>query len=331
MSVAGDVSLTAALSGYAHTDGLASGAVRPVGIDLQVLNLPVEEIFYRFLRYREWHVSELSLAKYVSLRAAGDDSLTAIPVFPSRVCRHSSIFVRRGGITHPKQLAGARVGVPEWAQTASVYTRSLLMHEWGIALADVEWLQAGVNQPGRQEKVALHLPAGVSVTPVPDRSLGEMLASGDLDAVFSAHPPQVFEDGHPDVVRLFPEYEQVEREYVARTGIFPIMHVVALRADVTERWPWVAANLVAAFDQAKETTLRWLGEMTASRVPVPWMANRVEESRRLLGGDPWPYGVDANRTTLEAFTRFAHEQGVARRLVSVEELFPPQVLGSYRV
>jgi 4,5-dihydroxyphthalate decarboxylase len=325
------VSLTAAISGYAHTDDLACGRVRPVGVDLHILSLPIEEIFYRFLRYREWHVSELSLAKYVSLRAAGDETLTAIPVFPSRVCRHSSIFVRRGGITHPKQLSGARVGVPEWAQTASVYTRALLMHEWGIPLADVEWLQAGVNQPGRREKVALQLPEGVSLTPVPDRSLGAMLVEGDIDAVLSAHPPRVFEDGHPEVVRLFADYEAVERDYVTRTGIFPIMHVVVLRSDVAERWQWVAANLLAAFEEAKELALARLEEMTASRLPVPWIACRVEDSRRLLGGDPWPYGVEANRTTLEAFTRFAHEQGVARRRVAVEELFAPQVLGSYRV
>ena len=326
-----NVSLTMAMSGYDHVRDLASGAVRVEGVDLTTLALPVEEIFYRFLKYREWHISELSFAKYVAMRAAGDTTLTAIPVFPSRVCRHSSIFVRRGGPSDPKELAGARIGLPEWAQTAAVYTRSLLVHEWGIGLDEVRWFQAGVNEAGREEKVGVHVPPGVSLTRVADRSLDEMLHAGEVDAVFSAHPPASFERGDPDIVRLFEDYEQVEREYVERTGIFPIMHVVAIRSDVAEAWPWVAANLFAAFEQAKRASVARLSEMTASRVPVPWLPSRLEEMSRLLGGDPWPYGVDANRATLEAFTRFAHEQGVALRRLEPEELFAPQVLGRHRV
>src|SRR3981081_2273642 len=208
-----------AISRYDHVRDLTSGTVRAEGIDLTTLNLPVEEIFYRFLHHREWHVSELSLAKYVALRAAGDESICAIPVFPSRVCRHSSIFVRPDGPRQPAQLAGARIGVPEWAQTASVYTRSLLMHEWGVPLTDVHWVQAGVNQPGRREKVELHLPPGVTLSSVTDRSLDEMLHAGDLDAVFPAPPPASFERGDPGIVRLFADHEPGEREDGARRCI----------------------------------------------------------------------------------------------------------------
>jgi len=323
--------LTMAMSGYDHVRDVSSGAIRAEGIDITTLTLPVEEIFYRFLRHREWHVSELSLAKYVSLRAAGDESICAIPVFPSRVCRHSSIFVRPDGPRDPRQLSGARIGLPEWAQTAAVYTRSLLVHEWGIPLRDVQWVQAGVNQPGRQEKVELNLPDGVVLSREPDRSLDEMLRAGDLDAVFSAHPPASFERGDSQIVRLFPDFEPVEREYVARTGIFPIMHVVVIRADVLESAPWVARNLFTAFTRAKQASLDRLSEMTASRVPLPWAPVRLEEARQLIGPDPFPYGVDGNRVTLEAFTRYAHEQGVAARRLEPEELFAPQVLGQYRV
>lgn len=323
--------LTVALSGYDHTRDLASGEVTVEGIDLNVLTLPVEEIFYRFLHHREWEVSELSLAKYVSLRAAGDTSVTAIPVFPSRLCRHSSIFVSADGLAGPGDLRGARIGIPEWAQTASVYTRSLLVHEWGIPLQEVRWFQAGVNQPGRREKVAIRLPDGVSLTPVPDRSLDEMLHAGDLDAVFSAHPPESFERRNPGIVRLFPDYEPVEREYVERTGIFPIMHVIVIRSDVLETNPWIAGNLLSAFSRAKDRSLGRLDEMTASRAPIPWLSTRLADARRILGEDPWPYGVDANRTTLEAFTTFAAEQGVAERKLAAEELFAPQVLAQYRI
>ena len=323
--------LTMAMSGYDHVRDLSTGTVRAEGVELTTLTLPVEEIFYRFLRYREWHVSELSLAKYVALRAAGDDSLAAIPVFPSRVCRHSSIFVRPDGPRDPGQLAGARIGLPEWAQTAAVYTRSLLAHEWGIRLQDVHWVQAGVNQPGRQEKVDLHLPPGVTLSREPDRSLDEMLHAGDLDAVFSAHPPASFERGEEGIVRLFPDFEPVEREYVARTGIFPIMHVIVIRADVLRTAPWVAQNLFTAFVRAKEASLARLADMTASRVPLPWAPGLLADMRELIGTDPWPYGLEPNRVTLDAFARYAHEQGVAARRLDPEELFVPQVLGQYRV
>lgn len=325
------LSLTMAMSDYDHVRDLAAGTVRVEGVELTALTLPVEEIFYRFLRYREWHVSELSFAKYVALRAGGDDSIKAIPVFPSRVCRHSSIYVRPDGPRDPAQLAGARIGLPEWAQTAAVYTRSLLTHEWGIPLRDVHWVQAGVNQPGRQEKVQLHLPDGVRLTREPDRSLDEMLHAGDLDAVFSAHPPESYQRGDPGITRLFPDYEPVEREYVTKTGIFPIMHVVVIRADVLDRDPWVAQNLFTAFTAAKDASVARLAEMTASRVPLPWAPVRLAEMARLIGPDPWPYGVEANRLTLDAFTRYAHEQGVAVKRLEPEELFTPEVLGQYRV
>ena len=323
--------LTLAQSGYDHLRDLETGAVRVEGVDLTVLTLPIEEIFFRFLRYREWHVSELSFAKYLSLRASGDTSLVAIPVFPSRVCRHSSIYVRPDGPQTPKELAGGRIGVPEWAQTASVYTRALLQHEWGIPLQDVSWFQAGVNTPGRAEKVTLSLPAGVSLTPVADRCLDDMLREGELDAIFSAHPPESFDRGEPHIVRLFPDYRSVERDYVARTGVFPIMHVTVIRGDVLEDAPWVAANLYAALCEAKRRSVDRLSEMTASRLPLAWVPSLVEEMRGLLGPDPFPYGVEENRPTLEAFTRWAHEQGVASRLVEPEELFAPQVLDRYRV
>lgn len=325
------VRLTLAISEYEHVRDLTSGTVRPEGIDLTCLSLPIEEIFFRFIHYREWDVSELSFAKYLALRASGDDSLTALPVFPSRVCRHSSIFVRPDGPTKPEDLAGARIGVPEWAQTAAVYTRSLLMHEWKIPLESVEWYQAGVNQPGRREKVALYLPKGVQLTPVGDRSLDEMLRAGDLEAIFSAHPPASFERGEPGIVRLFPDFEEMERDYVKRTGIFPIMHVLAMKSSVLEESPWVARNLFSAFDEAKRRCEDRLGEMTASRIPLPWAPLRLAEARELFGGQLWPYGLEANRTTLAAFVDFAAEQGVISRTVPLEALFPPQLLDEYRV
>src|SRR6202035_3720599 len=198
-----EVPLTRAISRYDHVEDLVSGRVVPEGIRLTCLSLPIEEIFFRFLKYREWDVSEVSFAKYASLISQAAGSLTAIPFFPSRIFRHSSIFVRRdGAVRTPQDLAGKRIGLPEWAQTAAVYSRGLLAHQYGIDLAGIEWIQAGVNEPGRGEKVALNLPPGIRLTPAPTKSLSRMLVEGEVDAVFSAHPPDCFESGEANITQL---------------------------------------------------------------------------------------------------------------------------------
>src|SRR5277367_5048918 len=204
---AGRLLLTIAISDYDHVRDFASGAVRAEGIEVTFLTLTIEEIFFRFTKFREWDVSEMSMGKYVSLLSQGDRSLSAIPVFPSRVFRHSSIYVRRDGpVRAPADLKGRKVGLPEWAQTAAVYSRGALMHQYGLRLQDIDWYQAGVNQPGRAEKVALNLPAGTRYTALPDKTLNDMLLAGELDAVLTAHPPDAFEHGDPRIVRLFENY-----------------------------------------------------------------------------------------------------------------------------
>ena len=326
------VHLTLAISDYDHVRELTSGAIEPEGIELTCLNLTVEEIFYRFVRFREWEVSELSMAKYVALTSQGDASLAAIPVFPSRIFRHSAIYVRAdGGLRQPADLAGRRVGVPEWAQTAGIYTRGALVHQYGVRLEDIEWYQAGVNQPGREEKVDLRLPPGVRLTPVPDRTLDQMLLSGELAAIVTAHPPASFKARHPDVVQLFPDVIAVEEAYWRATGIFPIMHTVAIRREVLAAHPWVAMNLYRAFEEAKRRSVARALDWSAPRFPVPWVTERAGRARALFGEDFWPYGVDANRPTLEAFLRFAHEQGVAHRPLDVDDLFPAEVRSVFRV
>jgi 4,5-dihydroxyphthalate decarboxylase len=328
----GRLALSLAISEYDHVRDLASGEVRAQGISLNVLSFAVEEIFHRFTRYREWEVSEMSMGKYSSLVSQGDTTVSAIPVFPSRVFRHSSIYVRKGGtVRTPQDLRGKRVGLPEWAQTAAVYTRGMLVHEYGVSLDQVEWVQAGVDEPGRQEKVELKLPKGVRVTARPDLSLDRMLREGEIDAAMSAHAPRSFEAHHPDIVRLFPDYRGVEEAYFRKTGIYPIMHVIAVRSEVLARFPWVATNLMEAFESAKGRSLVRSREITASRFPVPWIAEIADRAAELFGGDPMPYGIAANRTTLEAYLRFAHEQGVCHKLLQPDDLFPPEVRTTFKV
>jgi 4,5-dihydroxyphthalate decarboxylase len=322
--------LTMAIGDYDHVRDLALGAVRPEGIDLNVLNLPVEEIFFRFTKHREWDVSEMSFAKVVSLLSQDDRSIVPLPVFVSRVFRLSSIYVRPDGpVKAPADLRGKRIGVPEWAQTAAIYSRGYLVHELGIPLAAIEWVQAGVNESGRVEKVALNLPPDVRLQRAPDKTLNGMLLAGELDAVLSARPPQAFAAGQ--VMRLYPSYRDAEEAWFRKTGIFPIMHVVALRRDVFDRDPWVAMNLAKAFEEAKRRSLARLGDITASHAPLAWLGDYVARLRELFGDDPFPYGVEPNRRTLDAFLRYAFEQGVCHRLLEAEHLFPEQVRTQFRI
>jgi 4,5-dihydroxyphthalate decarboxylase len=317
--------LSLAMRGYDHVRDLVQGEVRAEGIDLVPMELPVEEIFFRFTRHREWHVSEMSFGKVAALAARGDPGFVCLPVFPSRVFRHSAIYVRPGaGIAEPKDLERRRVGIPEWAQTAGVYARGLLVHEYGVDLASMRWFQAGVREPGRIEKVELSLPAGVSITAMPERTLSEMLASGELDAAVSALAPAGGE-------RLFADYPAVELAYWKKTRVFPIMHVVVLRTDVYQRDRWAAVNLARAFEEAKRRSLARAAEMNAALVPVPWLPDLVARWRAEAGEDFWPYGVEPNRATLQAFLQYAHEQGVCRRRLAVEELFAPETLERARI
>jgi len=324
--------LTLALGDYDHTRDVVHGVVRPEGIELTWLNLPVEEIFFRFLKFREWDISEISFAKYVSLRSQDDHSLVALPVFVSRAFRLSSIYVRPGGpVKEPADLRGKRIGVPEWAQTASIYSRGFIVHDLGIPLAAIDWLQAGVNQAGRAEKVALKLPDGVRYRSVSDRSLNDMLLAGEIDAMLSAREPAAFADGSGRIVRLYPRYREAEEAYFKRTGVFPIMHTIALRHEVLDAHPWAAMNLYKAFEAAKRRSIERLADVTASHAPLAWLGDYVSRMRELFGSDPWPYGIEQNRRTLEAFLQYAFEQGVCHRLLTPEELFPPQVQAVHKI
>jgi 4,5-dihydroxyphthalate decarboxylase len=328
----GNLRLSLAIGEYDHVRDLLDGTVTIGGVDLTVLRLPIEEIFYRSTFHHEFDVSEMSFAKIVALASQDDTSFVALPVFPSRVFRHSSIYVRSdSGLTDPRQLAGKRVGVPEWAQTAAVYSRGLIAHDYGVDLASIHWHQAGVNQPGRREKVKLKLPPGLTLTVVSDSSLSQMLLDGALDAVLSARPPAPLLAGDPRIRRLFDDPRSVEEAYFRDTGIFPIMHVVAMRRTLYERHPWLAMNLYKAFEEAKRRSVERASDITASFYPLPWTGDLVRSAQSLFGADIWPYGIDANRVTLDAFLRYAFEQGVCHRRLTPEALFPPEVATRYKV
>ena len=326
------VHLSLAVCDYEHVREITQGLVRADGITLTPLIFPsIEEITFRFIKSLEWDVSELSFGKYIALTSQGIAPMVAIPVFPSRVHRHSAIYVRGDrGIKTAKDLEGRAVGIPEWAQTAGIYVRGILAEEYGADLAKIRWLQAGVNEPGRAEKVELKLPAGVSYRSRPDTSLSAMLASGEIDAVISARAPgAVFPGGA--VARLFPNHRAEEERFFKKTGIFPIMHLITIRRAVIEQHPWIAMNLFKMFDEAKRRCFGRLRDFTCARIPLPWAAAITDEIAAAFGSDPYPYGIAESRPTLEAFCRYAHDQGVTRARMTIEDLFPPEVRATARV
>ena len=326
------VPLTLAISHYDHVSELMTGRVEVEGVELTPLRLQIEEIFFRMFNHRDFDASEVSMGKFSSLISQGNSPFVGIPVFPSRVCRHSSIYIRKNGsVKQPSDLKGKRVGVPEWAQTASVYSRGLLQHQYGVDLSSIEWVQAGVDQPGRQEKVKLNLPAGIRYRSAPDKSLGGMLLSGELDAILTAHAPLCFEHGDPNVEQMFPDYLEIEQRYVQETGIFPIMHAIAIKREIVEKYPWIAANLFAAFEEAKRRSVKRALNNTSSALPIPWGYEFAKRMQAIVGEELLPYGIDANRKTLDAFLQYGFEQGVLHKRMQPEDLFPPQVHRSFRV
>jgi 4,5-dihydroxyphthalate decarboxylase len=324
--------LTLAATDYDHVRDLVDGAVTADGIVLTGMVLPVEEIFFRFIKNQEWDVSEMSFGKFIGFAAQGNSPFVGIPVFPSRVFRHSAFYVRADrGIKSPKDLEGKTVGIPEWAQTAGIYARGFLAETAGVDLGKIKWVQAGMNEAGREEKVEFKLPPGIQYSQRRDTSVSAMLLSGELDAAISARVPNAFSQGGGKIARLYPEYRGEEMRYFESTGIFPIMHVIAMRRALFERYPWVAMNLFKAFEAAKERSLGRINDLTASRIPVPWSASVAGEWGKAFGADPFPYGVEANRKTLDAFCRFAHSQGVTAKKMTPDELFPKEVRASVRV
>jgi 4,5-dihydroxyphthalate decarboxylase len=195
--------------------------------------------------------------------------------------------------------------------------------------SDINWVQGGLENPGRREKFPLNLPPGFPLTAAPDgRSLSQMLAEGELDVVMAARRPSVFTSGHPKVRRLYPDYRAAERDYFRKTGIFPIMHAVGVRRDIHDKHPWLAASIYKAFVQAKRLSEAEFAETTALKIGLPWVNAEYDATRELMGDDFWSYGLnDANRRTLAAMARYSYQQGLAVRLISVEEMFAESTIG----
>ncbi len=325
------VELTLAMHDYDHTRDVVTGKVPVEGVRLRTVELTPPELNARFSKLREWEISEFGLGKYIALRAGGDDGITAIPVFPARAFRQSAIYVAAdSSLEALEELAGKRVGIPEWAQTAVVWARGLLADHHGVDLTTIDWYQAGVDEPGRAEKVAIQLPAGVRLTARPDATLQELLLGSELDAIITAQPPKAFASTDGRIRRLLREPRAAEEAYFRATGIFPIMHLIAIRRDAYDADPWIARNLLTAFETAKQRSDERLADPMSPRMPLPWSADDASRARHVFGGDPYAYGIEPNRRTLDALLDYATAQGIAARRLEVDELFAPTVRETIR-
>jgi 4,5-dihydroxyphthalate decarboxylase len=324
--------LTLACEDYDRTRPLKDGLIKPEGIDLNYLVMSVEEIFWRMMKYEEFDASELSMGAFLTAAARGRRPFIAIPVFPSRTFRHRCIFVNTSsGIQRPEDLRGKRMGVPEYSMTAAVWLRGLFEHEYGIPPKDIHWIQAGEENPGRKDRVDFEMPTGVRLESKADRTLNEMIETGEIDAMMSPRMPTCFLQGSPSVRRLFPNYKQAEMDYFKKTGLFPIMHVIVIKRSIYDREPWVAQTLYKAFCAAKDLCMRELYDTNILRVSLPWTSAEYEETRYLMTADYWPYGLAPNRANLETLHGYLYEQGLIKQKLDLDELFARETREAFKI
>ena len=318
---------------YDRTRALQDGSVAPDGIDLNYLDMPVEETFFRMLRHQEFDLAELSLSSYTVSLHKPERPFVALPAFPSRFFRHSCIYVNaKSGIRQASDLIGKKVGNPEYQMTAPVWIRGILSDHYGVPVDSVTYFTGGEEEPGRGEKLKLDLPANIKVHPIgPEQTLSKMLLDGEIDALYTARMPSSFLNGGGRVVRLFENYEQVERDYFRETGIFPIMHVVAMKRETYEANRWIAQSMMKALRESQRRTYEDLRETAALKAMLPWLTSHVEQVRREMGEDFWPYGFEKNEATLKTFLRYHFEQGLSKRLVEPKELFAPESLEAFKI
>lgn len=325
--------LSIAIGDYDRNRPLIDGRVRIDGVDPVVMTLDPEEIFFRAFRHAEFDICEMSLSSYSVQTARGTCAYVGIPAFVSRAFRHTSIYIRTDrGIRTPADLKGRRVGVPEYQLTACVWARALLEDDYGVRPADITWVRGGIEEPGRPEKIAVQLPGDVRLEHAPDgRSLNALLEAGDIDAFIGPRAPSCFDRGHAAVDRLFADPTATAADYFRRTGVFPIMHLVGVRRSLAEAHPWLPAACLKAFEQSKAVALARLADTSATKVTLPFVEEQLKAARALMGDDFWPYGVTANRATIDHFLDHHHRQGLSHRRLSVDELFHPATLESARI
>ena len=328
-----DVPITIACGNYDRCRAIKDGRVKVEGCATTYLPLYPEEIFFRAFKYQEFDVSELSFSSYIRTVAAGTSAYVGIPAFVSRLFRHSGIYVRAdAGIEKPEDLRGKRVGLPEYQITAVVWMRGMMQHEYGVKPADIHWRSGGQEEAGRDERTPLKPIPGLDLQPIgKEQTLVSMLRDGELDALFTARGPSSFLRGEPHIRRLFPNTRAAEQAYWKKTKMFPLMHLVGIRKELVEQYPWLPTSVYKAFCEAKALAMVDLFDVNALMTTLPWLIPEAEETSALMGKDFWAYGIHENMREIEALTQYAYEQGLVDRKVTAEELFHPSMFEISRV
>jgi 4,5-dihydroxyphthalate decarboxylase len=328
----GKLNLSIGIGNYDRVRPLADGNIQMDGVDPTFMFLDPEEIFFRAFRHAEFDICELSLSSFTVKTANGDNPYVGVPVFPSRCFRHTAIYVRTDRIKSPADMKGKLIGLPEYQLTANVWARAILEDDHGVKPADIRWIRAGLEQPGRVEKISLNLPPDVEVSNAsPDKTLNQMLADGEIDGLIAPRAPSCFEAGHPDVGYLFPDTVAAASDYFSRTGIFPIMHLLGIRRDLVEAHPFLPMAALKAFTAAKDLAIARLIDPAASKVTLPFLEESLARAIKLMGTDYWPYGLENNRKLLETFLHHHHSQGLSSRKLRPEDLFHSSTVESFKI
>ena len=325
--------LSIAVGNYDRVRPLIDGDVQIEGVDPFILPQDPEEIFFRAFRHADYDICELSLSSYSVKTAAGTSPYVAVPIFPSRAFRHTSIYIRTDrGIRAPADLKGKRVGVPEYQLTANVWVRLFLEQDYGLKPSDVAWVRGGYEDAGRVEKITLNLPGDVRLETAPEgRTISGMLENGELDAVIGPRAPSCFDRGAPHVTYLFDDPQAAAAGWYKRTGLFPIRHTLGIKKSLVEQYPWLPGSVAKAFEKSKALALARLTDTSATKITLPFVEDHLRAARRLMGQDFWSYGFQENRHVLDAFLRQHHAEGLSSRLLAAEELFHPASLESFKI
>lgn len=324
--------LSIAMGDYDRTRALFDGRVQIDGVDPVYMLLNPEEMFFRAMRSADFDITELSFSSYLVKHSRGECPYIAVPVFLSRAFRHTSIYVRKDRISKPEDLKGKRIGVPEYQLTANVWARSILEDDYGVRPEDVTWVRGGIDTAGRPEKIKLQLPPQVRVEAAPEgTTISELLDRGEIDGFMAPRPPSSSALANPNIGWLFDDPTAVAKDYYKRTGVFPIMHVAAIRRELADKHPWLPAAVLKAFGHSKAAALELLSDTSATKVTLPFVEEQLKAARETMGDDYWSYGVAPARKTLETFVRHHHSQGLSPRLMAVEELFHPATYESYSI
>ncbi|MCG5074846.1 ABC transporter substrate-binding protein [Paraburkholderia tagetis] len=325
--------LSVAVGPYDRMRPLVDGEVQIEGVEPTFMLQEPEEIFFRALRHADYDICELSLSSYSVQTAAGTSAYVAIPVFPSRAFRHTSVYVNaNAGIKKPEDLQGKRIGVPEYQLTANVWVRLFLEEEYRIKASDVTWVRGGYEDPTRVEKINLNLPKDVELVNAPEgKTISGMLDDGEIDALIGPRAPSCFDSGSPNVKYLFDDPQAEAAAWYRKTRLFPIMHTLGIRRTLVEQHPWLPMSVMKSFEKSKAIALRRLTDTSATKVTLPFIETQLRAARELMGDDFWPYGFAANEHTLNRFLAQHYAEGLSSRLLEAKDLFHPASLESFSI